>query len=86
MRKVIDVGDSYGFDDLPSLSQGCKGKGDDASPTGPIVKKPTYLQALLGDNPPKLGGFEHASLITNTFHTSCETDEDIPTLCAVYLL
>ena len=77
LRKVIDVGESYNsFDDLPSLSLNCQG--DDASPIGPIVKKPTYLQALLGDNPPKLGGFEHASLIKNTYHPSCETDEDIP--------
>jgi len=78
LRKVIDVGESYNsFDDLPSLSLNCQGQGDDVSPIGPIVKKPTYLQALLGDNPPKLGGFEHASLIKSTYHPSCKTD-DIP--------
>ena len=78
LRKVINVGESYNsFDDLPSLSLNCQGQGDDVSPIGPIVKKPTYLQALLGDNPPKLGGFEHASLIKSTYHPSCETD-DIP--------
>ena len=74
LRKVIDV--DYSFDDLPSISN----KNDEMSPSlGPIVKKPTYLQALLGDHPPKLGGFEHASLISNNFHPSSVTNEEVST-------
>jgi len=73
LRKVIDV--DYSFDDLPSISN----KNDEMTSSGPIVKKPTYLQALLGDHPPKLGGFEHASLISNNFHPSSVTNEEVST-------
>ena len=38
-------------------------------------QKPTYLQALLGDNPPIPGNFEHASLAAFSSSQSQQTNE-----------
>ena len=38
-------------------------------------QKPTYLQALLGDNPPIPGNFEHASLAALSSSQSQQTNE-----------
>ena len=42
-----------------------------------VSQKPTYLQALLGDNPPIPGNFEHASL--GTFSSQLQQTNEVLT-------